>query len=172
MLRALPPTSGRADPFYYHSHLSTLNSRNGWRVYNRLHLNMSDFDINGVLGTYPLHLFSTAQLSALLAAAKAPQRFTTALDVGAGAGNVTKQLAPLVASEGMVSAKKRPVSLSLSLSLSPQCVTCCLSCRSRLRCRYTWQRAYERMDGYAGRRISPHQGILQGMPDTFSWSAC
>ena len=163
MLRALPPTSGRADPFYYHSHLSTLNSRNGWRGYNRLHLNMSDFDINGVLGTYPLHLFSTAQLSALLAAAKAPQRFTTALDVGAGAGNVTKQLAPLVASEGMVSAK------------TPQCVcaqlTCCLSCRSRLRCRYTWQRAYERMDGYAGRRISPHQGILQGMPDTFSWSA-
>ena len=37
--------------------------------------NYSDFDVNGILNTYPLHLMSTAQLSALFREADgAPSR--------------------------------------------------------------------------------------------------
>lgn len=51
---------------------------------------LSDFDVNGVLGAYPLHLLSTAQWRQLLPSA--PGRH---LDVGAGNGDLTLQLAPL-----------------------------------------------------------------------------
>lgn len=56
----------------------------------------SDFDVNGLLGSYPLHLLSTGQLQALLAGAeRGPARFAKALDIGAGVGLVTDQLRPL-----------------------------------------------------------------------------
>jgi SAM-dependent methyltransferase len=52
---------------------------------------MSDFDANGLLGMYPMHLVSPEQASTLLGAG-AHGRL---LDVGAGAGDVTAALAPL-----------------------------------------------------------------------------
>lgn len=54
---------------------------------------MSDFDANGLLGMYPMHLISTEQAHGLLGAS-AHGRL---LDVGAGAGDVTAALAPLFA---------------------------------------------------------------------------
>jgi SAM-dependent methyltransferase len=50
---------------------------------------MSDFDVNGLLGTYPLFLLSTAQWRELLG----PERCARLLDVGAGSGDVTARLA-------------------------------------------------------------------------------
>jgi SAM-dependent methyltransferase len=71
-------------------------------------MNYSDFDVNGILDTYPLHLLSTAQLQTLVQhagcsrdfAGLAPpsavqQQFGAALDIGAGVGLVTEQLQPL-----------------------------------------------------------------------------
>lgn len=52
----------------------------------------SDFDVNGWLNTYPLHLLSTAQWKSLLPSL---DRRSTHLDVGAGNGDLTMQLAPL-----------------------------------------------------------------------------
>jgi SAM-dependent methyltransferase len=58
----------------------------------------SDFDVNGMLGIYPMHVLSTEQWRFLLeAAAVAPydEPRGRLLDVGAGSGDVTVQLAPL-----------------------------------------------------------------------------
>jgi SAM-dependent methyltransferase len=52
---------------------------------------LSDYDANALLDFYPLHLLSTAQWRALLG----PTARGALLDVGAGAGDVTAQLAPL-----------------------------------------------------------------------------
>jgi SAM-dependent methyltransferase len=52
---------------------------------------MSDFDADALLGMYTMHLLSTAQWQRLLGA-HATGRL---LDVGAGSGDVTAQLAPL-----------------------------------------------------------------------------
>lgn len=52
---------------------------------------MSDFDVNGLLGTYPLFLLSAAQWEELLGDAARGHL----LDVGAGIGGVTARLAPL-----------------------------------------------------------------------------
>lgn len=54
---------------------------------------MSDFDVNGLLGTYPLFLLSAAQWRGLLG----PERHARLLDVGAGSGDVTARIAPLCA---------------------------------------------------------------------------
>ncbi len=51
---------------------------------------LSDFDINGLLGTYPMHVLSTAQWQTLL-----PECGGRLLDVGAGRGDATAQLARL-----------------------------------------------------------------------------
>jgi SAM-dependent methyltransferase len=53
---------------------------------------MSDFEVNGLLDMYPMHLLTTAQWSLLLA-----QQTTSnsLLDVGAGNGDLTQALAPL-----------------------------------------------------------------------------
>lgn len=59
---------------------------------------LSDFDINGLLGTYPMHVLSTEQWSELLEPAlseRRPPGPTKLLDVGAGRGDVTATLAPL-----------------------------------------------------------------------------
>lgn len=61
-------------------------------VHSALRHLMSDFDVNGLLGTYPLFLLGTAQWRALLG--DGPRR--ALLDVGAGNGGVTRRLAPLV----------------------------------------------------------------------------
>jgi SAM-dependent methyltransferase len=50
----------------------------------------SDFDINGYLGTYPMHVLSTEQWRELL-----PEVGGRLLDVGAGRGDATSQLAAL-----------------------------------------------------------------------------
>ncbi|MBN1606520.1 MAG: methyltransferase domain-containing protein [Polyangiaceae bacterium] len=52
---------------------------------------MSDFDANGLLGMYPMHLVSTEQASRLLG----PCARGRLLDIGAGSGDVTAELAPL-----------------------------------------------------------------------------
>lgn len=52
---------------------------------------VSDFDANGMLGMYPMHLLTNAQWRRLLGVA--PER--RHLDVGAGSGDVTHVLAPL-----------------------------------------------------------------------------
>lgn len=51
---------------------------------------LSDFDINGYLGTYPMHVLSTAQWTALL-----PKSGGSHLDIGAGRGDATGELASL-----------------------------------------------------------------------------
>lgn len=51
---------------------------------------LSDFDINGLLGTYPMHVLGREQWAFLLPDAKG-----RLLDVGAGNGDVTAALAPL-----------------------------------------------------------------------------
>lgn len=52
---------------------------------------MSDFDVNGLLNMYPLHLLSVEQWTRLLSVGEG----ATLLDVGAGNGDLTAQLAPL-----------------------------------------------------------------------------
>lgn len=51
---------------------------------------LSDFDINGYLGTYPMHVLSTEQWRVLL-----PSAGGRLLDVGAGRGDATAKLAAL-----------------------------------------------------------------------------
>jgi hypothetical protein len=65
------------------------------RLHRLLRKFRSDFDVNGLLDAYPLHLFSTAQLEQLLRGAGAPTSFEKALDIGAGVGLVTDELRPL-----------------------------------------------------------------------------
>lgn len=52
---------------------------------------LSDFDINGWLGTYPMHVLSTAQWETLLGGRPGGRL----LDVGSGRGDVTSELARL-----------------------------------------------------------------------------
>jgi 2-polyprenyl-3-methyl-5-hydroxy-6-metoxy-1,4-benzoquinol methylase len=70
-------------------------SRTRTRLHRLLRKFFSDFDVNGLLDAYPLHLFSTAQLQQLLRGAGAPPSFEKALDIGAGVGLVTDELRPL-----------------------------------------------------------------------------
>lgn len=64
-----------------------------WRVqmHRFVRLFMSDFDANGLLDMYPLHVGSSEQWRKLLGS----RRIARLLDVGAGSGNVTRTLAPL-----------------------------------------------------------------------------
>ena len=64
----------------------------------------SDFDVNGLLGTYPMHVLSTQQWRALLSPLMDPdpsahaapdRRWGRLLDIGAGRGDATSQLARL-----------------------------------------------------------------------------
>ncbi|MBX3181331.1 MAG: methyltransferase domain-containing protein [Polyangiaceae bacterium] len=71
-----------------------VTSRPGWlrtAARGALSALVSDFDANGLLGMYPMHLVSEAQLRALLSLPE-PTRLTRALDVGAGAGDVTERI--------------------------------------------------------------------------------
>ncbi len=53
---------------------------------------MSDFDVNGLLDMYPMHLLGTSQWRDLLGSEPGRRH----LDVGAGSGDVTRTIAPLV----------------------------------------------------------------------------
>jgi SAM-dependent methyltransferase len=67
------------------------------RLHRLLTLFLSDFDANALLGTYPVFLLSTPQALALLQAAyPALPGDARLLDVGAGSGDVTTRLSPLV----------------------------------------------------------------------------
>jgi SAM-dependent methyltransferase len=68
--------------------------RHSWwrtRAHRMLRFFVSDFDANGLLAMYPLHIASTPHWQALLGSQPA-QRL---LDVGAGYGGVTRTLLPL-----------------------------------------------------------------------------
>jgi len=69
--------------------LAQRHGRWRWAAHRALLGVLPDFDVNGLLGTYPLHLLSAAQWEQLLG----PSRRGRLLDVGAGAGDVTKALA-------------------------------------------------------------------------------
>lgn len=51
----------------------------------------SDFDVNGILNIYPLHLFTEAQLKVLMQRAKVDM-IENALDIGSGCGDLTAAL--------------------------------------------------------------------------------
>lgn len=84
-------------------YLSRIESRrHGWamtRLHRGLRSVLSDFDINGILGTYPMHVLGTQQFRFLFDAVEnssdGPVSRSRLLDVGAGNGDVTGELAPL-----------------------------------------------------------------------------
>jgi len=66
-------------------------------AYGLLRRVLSDYDAYGLLGMFPMHLWSTPQLHALLAAATRVRDYTPRgrlLDVGAGDGGITAHTAP------------------------------------------------------------------------------
>lgn len=62
------------------------------RLHRMLGRVLSDFDVNGLLGMYPLHLLDSAGFERLLG-----RNHAGLLDVGAGNGDVTRELLPLAA---------------------------------------------------------------------------
>jgi 2-polyprenyl-3-methyl-5-hydroxy-6-metoxy-1,4-benzoquinol methylase len=73
------------------------HTRAGYWAHRALTLLMSDFDANALLGMYPVFLLSTPQAMRLFELAQ-PGGLHSArlLDIGAGSGDVTTRLAPLV----------------------------------------------------------------------------
>jgi SAM-dependent methyltransferase len=81
--------------------LATALKRSGSRVrlwaHRALTLFLSDFDANALLGMYPVFLLSTPQALHLLEAARPGWHGKgRLLDIGAGSGDVTTRLSPLV----------------------------------------------------------------------------
>jgi SAM-dependent methyltransferase len=71
----------------------------GYWVHRALTLLLSDFDANALLGAYPVFLLSTPRAMELLEASRPGGASTSRwLDIGAGSGDVTTRLAPLVES--------------------------------------------------------------------------
>lgn len=66
-------------------------------IHRALQLFLSDFDINGYLGTYPMHVLSTAQWKVLLEQTGLDYNAAHLLDVGAGRGDATAKLSQLFA---------------------------------------------------------------------------
>jgi SAM-dependent methyltransferase len=77
---------------YIEDALTTRPGKGKTTLHRLLRSWVSDFDADGLLDMYPMHLLGTAQWRALLGD-RAGQRH---LDVGAGAGHVTAKIAPLV----------------------------------------------------------------------------
>jgi SAM-dependent methyltransferase len=77
--------------------LKSSHTRAAYWAHRALSLVMSDFDANALLGMYPVFLLSTPQALQLLDAAR-PGGVTSTrlLDIGAGSGDVTTRLLPLV----------------------------------------------------------------------------
>lgn len=85
----LPPD---ADTRAFIDRQSTMrHSRLRWATRAALRPFAGDFALNGLLGTYPLHLLSTEQWRSLLGDTSGRRL----LDVGAACGDVTTRLAPL-----------------------------------------------------------------------------
>ncbi len=75
----------------YLSHaLSTRPGRAKTTLHRMLRTFLSDFDANGLLDMYPMHLLGTSQWKELLGPSGGRH-----LDVGAGSGDVTRTIAPL-----------------------------------------------------------------------------
>jgi SAM-dependent methyltransferase len=73
------------------------HSRFSLWAHRALTLVMSDFDANGLLDMYPVFLMSTAQAQRLLEVARpGAVSHGRLLDIGAGSGDVTTRLSPLV----------------------------------------------------------------------------
>ena len=60
-------------------------------IHRQLRSWLSDFDVNGLLDTYPLQLLSALQFSLFLD--RSPRMAGSLLDIGAGDGHVTRELA-------------------------------------------------------------------------------
>jgi SAM-dependent methyltransferase len=73
------------------------HTRAGYWAHRALTLFLSDFDANALLGMYPVFLLSTPQVLGLIEAVR-PGGLSAArwLDIGAGSGDVTTRIAPLV----------------------------------------------------------------------------
>jgi SAM-dependent methyltransferase len=76
---------------YLERALSTRPGRLKTAVHRALRMFFSDFDANGLLGMYPMHLLGTSEWRELLG----DRTFLRHLDVGAGTGDITQTLAPL-----------------------------------------------------------------------------
>jgi SAM-dependent methyltransferase len=76
--------------------LKRTHSRLGHWAHRALKLVLSDFDANGLLGVYPVFLLSTPQALRLFEAAQRTALGGRLLDIGAGSGDVTTRLSPLV----------------------------------------------------------------------------
>jgi SAM-dependent methyltransferase len=81
------------------SQLKRTYRMSGLRLHRVLSTFLSDFDVNGLLGMYPVFLLSTPMAIELLEkAARGSVSERSLLDIGSGSGDVTTRLAPLVRS--------------------------------------------------------------------------
>jgi 2-polyprenyl-3-methyl-5-hydroxy-6-metoxy-1,4-benzoquinol methylase len=83
---------GEEGKTYVAQALATRPGKTKTSLHRLLRVWMSDFDVNGLLDMYPMHLLGTSQWQELLG--KTPMG--RHLDVGAGSGDITKTFAPLV----------------------------------------------------------------------------
>lgn len=79
---------------YLHHALATRPGAARTALHRALGTFLSDFDANGLLGMYPMHLLGTSQWRRLIG----DEPVKRLLDVGAGSGDVTAHLAPLAVS--------------------------------------------------------------------------
>ena len=82
---------GEEGKHYLEHALSTRPGRARTTLHRVLRTWMSDFDVNGLLDMYPMHLLGTSQWKELLGAKSGVRH----LDVGAGSGDITRTIAPL-----------------------------------------------------------------------------
>lgn len=96
---------------------------------------LSDFDINGILGTYPMHVLSRAQWQTLLQASGQPlfdrETWGRLLDIGAGRGDATAELGQLF-SEVVVTETSRHMAKRLR-KLGYECIAEDISSRDDLK---------------------------------------
>lgn len=97
--RFLPSHLDTEGEAFLASQLKRSHRMSSLRLHRLLSLFMSDFDVNGLLGMYPVFLLSTPMALALLEkAAGGSVAERRLLDIGSGSGDVTTRLLPLVSS--------------------------------------------------------------------------
>jgi SAM-dependent methyltransferase len=89
--RFRPQSLGEEGNAYLERALATRAGKVKTAAHRALRMFLSDFDVNGLLGMYPMHLLGTSQWQGLLGEGTIVRH----LDVGAGAGDITRTLAPL-----------------------------------------------------------------------------
>lgn len=89
--RFRPQSLGSEGDAYLKRAFATRPGRAKTALHRALRLFLSDFDANGLLHMYPMHLLGTSQWKELLG----PDAISRHLDVGAGAGDITRTIAPL-----------------------------------------------------------------------------